>query len=393
MTYFSIPRRALAPAIPTLALLLVFAPTRAAAQDAPRAMTVVDLIDLPSIGDPQLSPDGSQIVFTRSEADWDGNRTMSHVWRVDADGTDELQLTRGESGESSPRWSPDGARIAFLADRSDDQPRQIWLLRNTGGEAEPLTKHATSVGDIQWSPDGTWIYFTAPSRSPAEQAAREKAKDDVFAYDENYQQDHLWRVRVATGEEERLTEGDYSVIGYTLSRDGTMIAHHRAPDPLYEDAEKGEVWVMAADGSGARQLTDNGVTEGGAELSPDNRWVLFEADARADLGETYYNTNLFVVPAAGGAARSSPPAPDTDWTRRRGTRTEARSSCWPTPACGTRYCGFRWPGASPSASWVATSPTAGGATARSSGGTSSRAAAPPAPATCGCGRGRGSRRR
>jgi len=307
MTHFPMLRRVLAPAIATSALLLALPATPAAAQEAPRAMTVVDLIDLPSIGDPQLSPDGGQIVFTRSETDWDGNRTVSHVWRVDADGTDQLQLTRGENGESSPRWSPDGARIAFLADRSADQPRQIWLLRNTGGEAEPLTKHDTSVGDIQWSPDGTWIYFTASEPKSEEQKAREKAKDDVFAYDENYQQDHLWRVRVATGEEERLTEGDFSVIGYTLSRDGTMIAHHRAPDPLYEDAEKGEVWVMAADGSGARQLTDNGVTEGGAELSPDNRWVLFEADARADLGETYYNTNLFVVPAAGGAARELAP--------------------------------------------------------------------------------------
>jgi len=278
-----------------------------AAQQTPRAMTVVDLIDLTSVGDPQLSPDGSQVAYVRTDADWDENGTVSHIWRVDSDGSDDLQLTRGESGESSPRWSPDGARIAFLADRAENEPRQIWLLRNTGGEAEVLTTHATSVSGIQWSPDGTWIYFTAPEEKSAEQKAREKVKDDVFAYDENYQQEHLWRVRVATGEEERLTEGDFSVVGYALSRDGTMIAHHRAPNPLYGDMEKGEVWVMAADGSAARQLTDNGVTEGGAELSPDNRWVLFTAGARSDLGESYYNTNLFVVPAAGGAVRELAP--------------------------------------------------------------------------------------
>lgn len=277
--------------------------TPLAAQSAPRNMTVIDLLDMPTLGSPELSPDGKQIVFTRSESDWDANRTISHVWRVDADGTNAIQLTRGEHGESGPRWSPDGTRVAFLADRAEDQPRQIWILRNTGGEAEVLTKHATSVGDIQWSPDGAWIYFTAPDPKSAEQQARSKQKDDVFAYDENYQQDHLWRVRVATGEETRLTDGDFSVIGYTLSRDGTMIAHHRAPTPLYGDAELGEVWVMASDGSGARQLTDNPVTENGAELSPDNRWVLFEAGARADLGESYYNTNLFVVPAEGGTAK------------------------------------------------------------------------------------------
>ncbi|MGD8319513.1 MAG: S9 family peptidase [Gemmatimonadota bacterium] len=290
------------------AFLLFCVAVAASAQDAPRAMTVVDLIDMPSLGDPQLSPDGSQVLYVRSDADWEKNGTVSHIWRIDADGSDDLQLTRGESSESSPRWSPDGARIAFLTDRSEDGPRQIWLLRNTGGEAQVLTHHTTSVGDIQWSPDGTWIYFTASDARSPEEKAKLDAKDDVFAYDENYQQEHLWRVRVATGGEERLTEGDFSVLGYTLSRDGTMIAHHRAPNPLYGDFEKGEVWVMSADGSNAVQLTDNGVTEGGAQLSPDNSQVLFTAGARADLGESYYNTNLFVVPASGGEIRELAPS-------------------------------------------------------------------------------------
>ncbi|HSG09832.1 MAG TPA: S9 family peptidase [Longimicrobiales bacterium] len=291
-----------------LACALFLSAATLTAQDAPRAMTVVDLIDLPSLGDPRISPDGSQVLFTRSETDWAGNRSLGHIWRIDADGTDEIQLTRGEDGESSPRWSPDGSRIAFLAERSEDAPRQIYILRNLGGEAEALTEHATSVMQIQWSPDGAWIYFGAHDDKTDEQKAAEKAEDDVFAYAENFQQVHLWRVDVATGEEQRITEGDYSIRGYTLSRDGSMIAHHRSVSPLYGDADQGEVWVMAADGSAAIQLTDNGVTEGGAELSPDNRWVLFTAGARADLGESYYNTNLFVVPAAGGEIRELAPA-------------------------------------------------------------------------------------
>jgi len=279
----------------------------ASAQNVPRAMRVVDLIDLPSVSDPQLSPDGRQVLYVRTGADWKKNGTVSHIWRIGTDGAGDVQLTTGTSGESSPRWSPDGSLIAFLADRSDEGPRQIFLMPASGGEGRPLTSHATAAGSIQWSPDGAWLYFTAPEDRTAEEKAKQKDKDDVFAYDENYQQVHLWRVDVATGKEERLTEGDFSVLGYTLSRDGTMIAHHRAPDPLYGDFEKGEVWVMRADGSGAVQLTHNGVTEGGAELSPDDRWVLFTADSRADLGESYYNTNLFVVPAAGGEIRELAP--------------------------------------------------------------------------------------
>lgn len=277
------------------------------AQAGPRSMTLVDLIDLPSLGDGQLSPDGGHVLFTRTETDWERNRTVTHIWRVGADGSDMFQLTRGEDGESSPRWSPDGSRIAFLADRADDKPTQIHLLRTVGGEAEPLTDHATSVSSIEWSPDGRWIYFLAFDDKTDEEKAKEKLRDDVFAYDENYQQRHLWRVAVATGEAERVTDGDFSVAGYSLSRDGSMVAHHRAPNPLFGDNEKGEVWVMAADGSGARRLTDNGVAEGGAQLSPDNRWVAFTSGSRGDLGESYFNTNVYLVPAGGGDIRELAP--------------------------------------------------------------------------------------
>jgi dipeptidyl aminopeptidase/acylaminoacyl peptidase len=270
-------------------------------------MTVVDLIEMPSLGEPQLSPDGSRVLFTRTDADWKGNNTVTHVWRVDTDGSNLIQLTRGAEGESSPRWSPDGTRIAFLADRSDDKPTQIHVLRTLGGEAEALTDHPTSVGDIQWSPDGAWIYFVAAADRTEDEKARAAARDDVFAYDEDFKQRHLWRVEVATGHEEAVTAGDFSVLAYQLSRDGTMIAHHRSINPLFGDNEQGEVWVMASNGSGARQLTDNGVAESGAELSPDNRWVAFTSGSRGDLGESYFNTNLFVVPATGGAIREVAP--------------------------------------------------------------------------------------
>ncbi|MFQ5791772.1 MAG: prolyl oligopeptidase family serine peptidase, partial [Acidobacteriota bacterium] len=153
-----------------------------------------------------------------------------------------------------------------------------------------------------WSPDGARVYFLAPDPKTEEEKKRDEAKEDVFAFDEDYKQRHLWSVSVEEKKEQQITEGEYSVLRYRLSRDGSKISFHRAPTPLYDDSDEGEVWVMDADGTSAVRLTENTVPERGAELSPDNRQVLFLADSNEEF-ESYYNDNIFVVPASGGKHR------------------------------------------------------------------------------------------
>ncbi|KPK81314.1 MAG: hypothetical protein AMS25_07030 [Gemmatimonas sp. SM23_52] len=286
-------------------ILVALSPSRAAAQER-RPMTIVDLINVPSLYDPQLSPDGLQLLYVLSEADWEKNQTVSHIWRVDADGGNTLQLTHGEDGEGSPRWSPDGEFIAFLAERGEDEGNQVYLLRVVGGEAYPLSEHETGVSEISWSPDGAWIYFCASDEKSEEQKAREEKKNDVYAFDEDYRQVHLWRVSVESGEEERVTEGGYSVLSYELSRDGEMVVHRRGPSPLFDDWDESELWVMVLRTGESRQLTDNSVAEYGEELSPDGAWVLFTTSANGEF-ESYYNDNLFIVPTAGGDPRELMP--------------------------------------------------------------------------------------
>ena len=285
----------------SLALLVASVVT---AQDK-RPMTIVELIDVPSVGSPRLAPDGSQILYTRTGTDWKKNGRTTHIYRIDADGSGEVQLTNGEEGESSPRWSPDGMRVAFLAKRGEDSETQIYMMRNHGGEASPLTEHGSSVRSIQFSPDGRHIYFTAPNAKTPEEKKKDKLADDVFAFDEDYKQHHLFRV-AADGDgpqkADRITEGDYSVIGFRLSDDGMRIAHHRSLSPLVDNRDEGEVWIMDADGGNAVQLTDNTVSEFGAQLSPDGTQLMFLSDSSADF-ETYFNDNIFVMPAAGGAHR------------------------------------------------------------------------------------------
>jgi dipeptidyl aminopeptidase/acylaminoacyl peptidase len=269
-------------------------------------MTIVDLINVPRLADPQLSPDGAQVLFVRSEADWKANKRIGHIWRVPvapgSAGGAPVQLTTGADGESSPRWSPDGHSIVFTAKRTGDESPQLYLLSMSGGEAARLTTNETVVSAPAWSPDGGSIYFLASDPKSAEVKAAAKSKDDIYAFDENFEQTHLWKITVATKQATRITSGNFSVASFRLSADGARIAHVRTPSPLYGDADRGEVWVMAASGVGAVQLTTNTVTESGAELSPDGSTVLF-VSASSPTFETYYNDKLFLVPAAGGPAR------------------------------------------------------------------------------------------
>ena len=272
-----------------------------ASSETKKAMTIVDLINVPSLGDPQLSPDGSQLLYTLSEPDWEKNKRIRHIWRINSDGSNSIKMTNGENGESSPRWSPNGSVIAFIAERgeSDDANNQIFVISNHGGEAEPLTNHETGVSNIQWSLDGKFIYFLASDAKSDEEKERGKTKDDVYAFDENYQQRHLWKISVDSKESSRITEGDFSVTNYKLSRDGTKFAHHRGPNPLYGSAEHNEVWIMNADGTDAIQITNNNVSEQGAQLSPDNITILFTSFSNEKF-EFYYNDNIFLAPAKGG---------------------------------------------------------------------------------------------
>ncbi len=270
-----------------------------------KPMSIVELIDVPQMQDVQLSPDGSQVAFELGEADWEKNERVSHVWRVDIDGGHQIQLTNGASGEKSPRWSPDGSSIVFVAKRGKDEHEQLYLLSNRGGEARPLTKHPSAVKSPAFSPDGALIYFLAPEPKSEEEKKKDELKDDVFSYDEDYKQVHLFHVPFASAapvEADRVTSGDFSIGNYRLSRDGSRVAHHRAPTPLFGSAGQSEIWLMKADGTDARQLTHNTVSESAAELSPDGKWVSFVSNSNETF-DAYYNNNLFLVPAESGTHR------------------------------------------------------------------------------------------
>src|SRR4051812_8233760 len=148
-----------------LALSLTFATMPAFAQDgnAKRNITEKDIFDFVWTANPQISPDGSQVVFVRVTVNEKRDGYDTALWAVSTSGNSEpWRLTAGPR-DSSPRWSPDGKRLAFQRSAEKDgkpQPPQIYILNiSGGGEAWALTSMPKGAGGINWSPDGKWIAF------------------------------------------------------------------------------------------------------------------------------------------------------------------------------------------------------------------------------------------
>jgi dipeptidyl aminopeptidase/acylaminoacyl peptidase len=280
--------------------------------DPPRPMTLVDLAELPRVLDPQLASNGRFVTYLLSHADWKADRPVWNLWRQNIDGGAPEPLTAGAPGDipGSTRISPDARTVLFA------RAGQLYLIPATGGAPRQLTHHSTGVSSPAWTPDGAAVYFLASDPATDAERERDRLKDDVYAVDRNFRQRHLWKATVATGTEERITSGDFTVLTYHLSRDGRRIAFERAPSPLVADLPQAEVWVMDASGDHARRLTDNNVSEEEPELSPDNSRVLFLAGANERF-EPYYDENLFIAPSGGG--RPTAVFPDGRYSFERAT--------------------------------------------------------------------------
>ena len=124
----------------------------------------------------------------------------------------------------------DGDLVAESNSLSDEIKAIEEQLAQIDTQIEELLAAIPNLPDPS-APDGTTIYFVAPEPKTEEERARERARDDVYEFDEDFKNNHLWKVVVNTRSESRLTSGDFSVESYDLSGDGRTIAYQRAPKP------------------------------------------------------------------------------------------------------------------------------------------------------------------
>ena len=168
--------------------------------------------------------------------DWKGNRRVGHIYRINADGTNQVQLTFGERGESQP------ALVAGRQDRSPLPPAATPTptIRSTCSTSTAAKRAASPViprrrAISTWAPDGTAIWFAATDAKSAEEREKDRLQDDVYAFEEtNFKQRHVWTTDL-DGKTKRITDGaDFSVTPTscrTTARSSTTV---RAPSPLLE---------------------------------------------------------------------------------------------------------------------------------------------------------------
>jgi dipeptidyl aminopeptidase/acylaminoacyl peptidase len=276
-----------------------------------------DLVDLKSISDPQISPDGSIIAFVVETIFPETNEERQRIWLVDALGRESPRpFTAGEKKDTQPRWSPDGTKLAFVSDRSGS--KQIWLIDVQGGEPWQLTKHAADVFEPAWSPDGKRLAFVANGPTNRLESLVLDEKDDrkriVRVREYRHRADgrgyfgtlrhHIWIVDVDSGATVQLTDGPADDGGPTWSPDGESIAFVSDRSPERDWHWGGEsIHVVNVATFQVRRLTIENGRAAHPSWSPDGRRIAYPGSTHSDEASEI-NTRLWVVDTATGEARS-----------------------------------------------------------------------------------------
>ena len=121
-------------------------------------LRIIDIFNMEFISDPQISPDGSQILYVRNFKDIMTDRNLSNIWAINSDGSNNRPVTTGNQNDSYPRWSNDGKKIIFKSNRSDDRVK-LFLMQMDTKETVALTNGPNAPNNVSWSPDDTFLAF------------------------------------------------------------------------------------------------------------------------------------------------------------------------------------------------------------------------------------------
>ena len=287
------------------------------AQDASMKTISLDMyMDLERVSNPQISPDGSQVIYTRGWIDKMNDRWESTLWIMNADGSRKRELTKG----SGAIWSPDGTRIAFTR-QGDPEGTQIFVRwMDAEGAETQISRLERSPGSLRWSPDGTQIAFTMsvedaeswsvdmPSRpdgadwtaGPRIVTRMDYRQDRVGFIDNSHR--HIFVVPADGGTPRQLTDGMWNHSAPQWTPDGREMyfSSLREEDAEYNWRES-EIYAVDVATGAIRQVTTRRGPDGGAYPSPDGRLIAYSGQDWND--DTYRNSHIYVMNPDGSGVR------------------------------------------------------------------------------------------
>jgi dipeptidyl aminopeptidase/acylaminoacyl peptidase len=303
-----------------LALLVASLCAGAYAQSKKGASGILDketFMNMESVSNPEISPDGKLIVFTRSWVDKIKDERASNIWIVDVDGVRIRELTTGNWRDSQPVWSPDGKRIAFLSDR--DGTNQLHVLWVDTREVAQLTHLEQAPSGITWSPDGKSIAFTAfeadndpilavklPDRPRNAQWAKPAVLVNRLAWAADGRGplpmgfNQVFTIdSVLGGTPRQITSGKFNHSNPEWSADGRTIyiSAIRKPEAEYLRGDS-EIYAIDLKTLDVKSLTDRKGPDGNPQVSPDGRLIAYTGYDEKNY--TNHVASLYLMDNAGG---------------------------------------------------------------------------------------------
>jgi len=279
-----------------------------------------DIFQLEFASEPQLSPDGRQLVYLRHFFDTDSDSPRTNLWWMDLESGQHLPLTSGNQSIGSPRWSPQGDRLAYLANVNGG--RQIFVRWMKDGQSARVSSLMETPSNLAWSPDGKHIAFTMFVASEQERLARLPSPPQganwarpptvvtsmTYRLDgEGYLEDgfrHVFVVPAEGGTARQISSGDYNHGGtpsWTADGRALLVTAWRHEDWEHEPLDS-EIYRIGLDGEEPVALTERYGPDHTPLVSPDGRLLAYLGFDDRTLG--YQVTKLYVQPLDGGPARA-----------------------------------------------------------------------------------------
>jgi len=292
--------------------------TNAQSQESFQAL---DVFDLQWVDNPQISPDGSQIVYQRRGMDIMTDRRTSSLWLINTDGTDHQKLTSSTKSESRATWSPDGKRIAFVSS-DDTHGSELFIYWVETGKVARISQLERGPGAMSWSPDGQYIAFTmkieernpvlvrAPKKPEGAKWAAAPRVTDRFKYEQDgagYLDPgftHIFVINSEGGMIRQITSGDFNHSSTPVwSPDGERIYFSANRHPDWERVRRNfEIYSVDVQSGEIAQLTERFGPDSGPAISPNGETIAYLG--YEDKIQTYQVSSISLMDSDGSNHRT-----------------------------------------------------------------------------------------